>query len=40
MRLADVRKQQPQVLVNLGGSGDGRARIVAAKVLFDGDGWR
>src|SRR5258708_2423555 len=40
MRFADVRKQQPQVLVNLGSGSDGRARIVAAKVLLDGNGGR
>ena len=35
--LADPREQQPQVVVDLGDGADGRARIVAGRLLLDGD---
>ena len=39
-RLAHAGKQQAQVIVNLGGRRDRRARVVAGGTLFDGDGRR
>ena len=40
MRLADVRVQQAQVIVNLGGGGDDRTRAAARAALLDGNGRR
>ena len=40
MRLADVRVEQAQVIVNLGRGRDDRARIGAGTALLDGDGRR
>ncbi len=40
MRLADVRVQQPEVVVNLRGGGDDGARAAAGTALFDGNGRR
>ena len=40
MRLADVRVEQAEVIVNLGGGGDDGARAAAGTALFDGDGRR
>jgi len=37
-RLARAGEEQPQVVVDLGAGGDGRARVVAARALLDGDG--
>ena len=37
MRLADVGKQQSQIIVNLGRSGDGRTRVPTGRTLLDGD---
>ena len=39
-RPADAREQQPQVIVDLGGRSDRRARIPDAVLLADGDGRR
>ena len=40
MRFADVRVEQAEVIVNLGGGGDDGARAGAGTALFDGDGRR
>ena len=40
IRLADVRVEQAQVIVNLRGGGDDRARAAAGTALLDGDGRR
>ena len=40
MRLADVRVEQAQVIVNLRRGRDRRARVHAARVLLDGNGGR
>ena len=37
---ASARKQQAQVIVNLGHRADGRARVVTGGFLFDADGRR
>ena len=37
VRLADVGEQQAQIIVNLGGGGDGRTRVAAGGTLLDGD---
>ena len=37
---ADAREQQTQVVVDLGHRADGRARVLARRLLFDGDGGR
>jgi len=36
--LADIREEQPQVLINSRSCGDGRARVCCGEPLFDG-GW-
>ena len=38
VRLADAGVEQAQVIVNLGRRGDGRARVAAARALFERDG--
>ena len=40
MRDADVREQQPQVVVDLGDGADGRPRVGGGRLLLDGDGGR
>ena len=37
VRHADAREQQPQVIVDLGDRADGRARVRAGRLLFDGN---
>ena len=37
VRHADVREEQPQVVVDLGHRADGRARVLRRRLLFDGD---
>jgi hypothetical protein len=38
VRLADVREEQTQIVVDLGDGADGRARIRAGRLLLDRDG--
>ena len=40
VRLPGRGKEKPQVIVNLRGGGDGRARVAAGGALLDGDGRR
>src|SRR6266550_2540584 len=40
MRLADGRKEDPQIIINFGRGRDGRSRIRARTTLLDGDRWR
>jgi hypothetical protein len=37
IRIADAREQQAQVVVDLGDRADGRARVVAGRLLLDRD---
>ena len=37
VRIADAREQQAQVVVDLGDGADGRARVVAGRLLLDRD---
>ena len=40
VRRADARVQQPQIVVDLGHGADGGARVMARRLLLDGDGGR
>ena len=40
VRLADAGEEQPQVVVDFGDRADGGARVVAGRLLLDGDGGR
>ena len=40
MRLAEMREEQAQEIVDFRGGGDGRARVAAGRALLDGDGGR